>query len=597
MLRRHWALVLVLVTTAAVYAPWLDHEFIWDDFVQISENPAVRDGVPLARYFVDRETTSTRTDYNTRIYRPLRNVAFRVLWSISELAPKRRTTFFHGANLLLYLLGGLLVRGLCRRITGDPWAASLAACAWLLLPVHAEDVLYASAFGDLLSFAFQLLGLIWLVDAIDGERPAWRPIAALLAFTIAVFVKEAAITSILIVPLFVATERRAAIARGAPRRSVIIGLVIAHVFVGLAYLALRTKILGRVGQEDVTTYESLRAVFHAPWLLLSYLKSALLPLGHAPDYDYVLPKAPIAAIALCVGGAMFLWTHLRPSRGVRFGAWFYVLALAPVLHFVPLWTLMADRFLLVPTVGLAVLFAGIVARAQPTARLPWAGMIALLGLLWTAGAVLETRHFEDDETLFAYGVREVPRSQLSNHNYGLTLLKHGDFQSAIFYLNRAAELGRRDARLYYHLGVALESAGRDQEATSAIDVALKLNDRQVAAYVIRARLLRHARRYPEAAHALQTARAIGGEPNMIDREAATLATESGRIEDAITIFLRLTEKAPRDHRLWLHLAECQAHVGKVAEARAAAARCISLAPSEPRCPALLARLPAVAPAP
>ncbi len=591
-MRRNWALALVIVLTGALYAPWLAHEFIWDDFVQISENPAVRDGVPVARYFVDRETTSTRTDYNTRIYRPLRNLAFRAIWAASNAAPAKRTSFFLGANLLLYLLGGLLVLSLCRRVTGDARAAALAVCGWLLLPVHAEDVLYASALGDLLSFDLQLLGLLWVIDAVDAERGLRLALGSLASFALAIFVKEAAITSMLIVPAYVLSERRAAIRRGAPHRARVLGLILSHALIGMLYLGIRTAILGRVGQEDVAATQTLRAFWHAPWLLLSYLKSALLPLGHAPDYDYRFPSVAVAALAVLVGGLLFVWSNLKPARGLRFGAWIYVLALAPVLHFVPLWTLMADRFLLVPSVGLALVAAALLARASERWRPALVGILVTGCVLWAAGTLLEARHFQDDETLFAYGVQEVPRSQLSNHNYGLTLLKHGDPKGALKYLGRAIDLGRRDPRVFYHLGLALESSGRYDEASRAVAIAIEKNEKQAGAYVVRARLERHAHDYDAAERSLATARSVGAEPNMVDREAATLATERGDFDTAIRLFRGLAERVGRDPLLWLHLAECEEHVGHHDEARAAVARCLALGRSDSRCAALSARIAA-----
>ena len=69
------------------YVPELGHPFHVDDAVQILENPAVTKGVPLGRYFTDRETTSTRADYNTRIWRPVRALAFRAMWRLGLGTP------------------------------------------------------------------------------------------------------------------------------------------------------------------------------------------------------------------------------------------------------------------------------------------------------------------------------------------------------------------------------------------------------------------------------------------------------------------------------------------------------------------------------
>ncbi|HEX4459142.1 MAG TPA: hypothetical protein VIA18_14290, partial [Polyangia bacterium] len=62
---------LLVALAVVVHAPTLGHRFLVDDGVQIFKNRAVTAGAPFAGYFLDRDTTSSRADYNTRIYRPL----------------------------------------------------------------------------------------------------------------------------------------------------------------------------------------------------------------------------------------------------------------------------------------------------------------------------------------------------------------------------------------------------------------------------------------------------------------------------------------------------------------------------------------------
>ena len=270
---RRIALGVILLAATAVYLPWVGHEFIWDDFVQITENPAIRHGVPLSQYFTDRETTSTRPDYNERIYRPLRNVIFRGIWVISKSAHMYRSEFFLGINLVVYLVGGLLVYALCRRFTDDDVASLIGAVMWLLIPVHGEDVLYASALGDLASLDFQLAGLWLAFSAIDSERPAWaKSLASMALFMLATLAKEMAITSGPLLVIYVLSERRAAWT--ASRRHATAFVVGGHLVCTVLYLIFRVRLLGRVGQEPVQLVETLWAFADAPWLRAPHAAAA-----------------------------------------------------------------------------------------------------------------------------------------------------------------------------------------------------------------------------------------------------------------------------------------------------------------------------------
>jgi len=66
----------LIALTIASYARTLAVDFVWDDAFSIQDNRSVSQDVPIGRYFTDRSTTTSRPDFNTRIYRPVRNIAF-----------------------------------------------------------------------------------------------------------------------------------------------------------------------------------------------------------------------------------------------------------------------------------------------------------------------------------------------------------------------------------------------------------------------------------------------------------------------------------------------------------------------------------------
>src|SRR5580658_2640410 len=148
MSRSAWApAALLLVLALGLYLPTLRSDFVLDDFVFISHNPAVTREAPLRAYLTDPSTTASDPKLRTQVYRPLRAAAFRAIAATLGVRP----TAYRAANLVLYGLAAVLVLGLFRRVTGAPRAALLGAALWVAAPVHVESVVYASALGDQLS--------------------------------------------------------------------------------------------------------------------------------------------------------------------------------------------------------------------------------------------------------------------------------------------------------------------------------------------------------------------------------------------------------------------------------------------------------------
>ena len=574
-------ILVAALLSVAIYAPLLGHAFIWDDYVQISENPAVTKGVPAYRYFVDRTTTSTRTDYNTRIYRPLRNWVMHGVWKLGGAAPAHRTWFFHGMNLALYLLGSWLVFALVLLVGKDPWAASLATALWLLMPVHAEDVLYASALGDLLSMVLQLGGLCYVVRALapSQSRPTREVIAALVTFTLSLFAKEMAITSVLLVPAYILSERREQLRT---RRGLCAALVLGHAGLGLGYLSLRTLVLERLSQADASSAKLVHAIVHLPWLVMLNLRVALQPLGHSPDYGPHLRGAfgtIVGAIAFFALGAYCLRSA---RRGLRFGALVFFLVLLPVLQIAPIWTLLADRFLLVPSVGLAMIAASLLLRVPAHRQRIVAALVAVLGLIEAGGLWIERARFVDDAHFWAYAVEVVPDSQISHHNLGLMFLQRGDPARALEHLREAYLLGRRHPSLTLYIAAAFEGLGRLDEAAEAAREAIAADPSSGVPWAQLASIQRGQHDLSGAERSLAEAQARGDAEPQILRVRAALLYAQGKLSEALRDYTRITELASGDLPSWAARGQLALQLGRRSEAEAAAKRCGTL----PGCVAL-----------
>lgn len=587
------AAVGLVAALVATYAATLQHPFVWDDGLQIAENPAVTRGAPLSAYFLDPSTTTASGEYNTRIYRPLRNLAYRAI----AIAAGVRPAAYHAANLALYVASVLLVLLLVLRTFRDGAAAAWAAALWAFAPVHTEPVCYASALGDLLSLALALGGVLLGLGAMRVARLAGAAAAGSAALTLAAMLaKEMAVTVAALLALCALLGTSQSHSAGERPRKRIALLLGAHGVVLVAYLVLRTSVIGRVGQEAMSGASLLGGLREAPVLLFAYLQVMLAPLGH--NTAYFVPQPPLwgTALALCAlaavaRAAVAVDRRFSAPPGLRLGLGWIVVALLPVLHIVPLWAHVADRFALLPSVGVALCAGWAVARL-PAPRKQRIAAIALgpLVLLYLVATVLEQRPWRSELDLWLHATREAPRSGMAHFNLARVHLAQGRFAPALAAIDRALS-PNPDApqELWLMRAISLDGLGRAVEAERAAAAAQRATPESAAAHALYGDLRR--RRGDLAGARASLARAQGlapGHPSTRLLEAELLNAE-GRKREAATLRLRLAEESPRVARFRYLAATAALETGDAATAAREAEACVRLEPGQLQCAQLLRR--------
>jgi tetratricopeptide (TPR) repeat protein len=214
--------------------------------------------------------------------------------------------------------------------------------------------------------------------------------------------------------------------------------------------------------------------------LAFYARQVLLPARLALDYGRspdVVAARPWAWLAWLVPAALFvaLWLLRRRARPLVVGVVVFFIGLIPVLGLLPfgaqLYSSVADHYLYLPMVGLALSAAWLASLARPRVALAVAAPVALA---LAVRSWKQTGHWRDTRALFEHNLRVNPRSWTSHINLAADALLRHDAAAAEGHARAALALRPGDGRIYTNLGVALGMQSRTRDAADALRRAVEL---------------------------------------------------------------------------------------------------------------------------
>jgi len=640
-----WFLALGLLLAFLVYLPALRYEFVFDDWEQIAENTSLRDSSYWWKAFGQdlwhfRLPDPSGPGVDSQYYRPLFALLLWAEYQLFGLHP----TGYHAVSLVLHLVAVLLVYALARRIFGVGAAAGVAALLFAVHPIHVESVAWPSASVDLL-LAPSFLGALLLHsrhlerDGFPAGLRCW--ILALLLFAVALLTKETA----LLLPLIVLMLELQHATSGRRAKRLALALL-PYGIVGLAYMALRLRVLGIIARAQENTGTWVETILTLPSVLVRYTSMALLwfPLGPGHPVRFVGsvldPRFLVPLLVLALLAAAAAWLIRLDQRRCGLGLALFLVPLLPPLYLRGLYseTLVQDRYLYLPSVGAALILAWLLRPAAAGGVLPLSRPLAAgLALGLTGLATLAILHqlpiWRDEVALFSRAAQQAPDSGLYQHRLGLALQRAGNLPAALTHLERVVQLpgadwvdyanlaqlylnlGRypesaaayqrsldlaeqhpkvrsdpRRARLALYQGEAYERLGADAQAIQSYARALVIDPALVAAFDGMARAAIHGK-IPERGQ-MEVARALQRGPWSAPGATtlALLLLYLGRLDQAGAVLQEALERAPQYAVAQLYWAQILLRRGDLAGATAAAERALALQPDLPAARALLQEL-------
>jgi tetratricopeptide (TPR) repeat protein len=355
------------------------------------------------------------------LYRPFTTLSY--LFNYAVLGNATEPGGYHWINILLHLGNVFLVYALARRLLRELWPPFFVAAVWAVHPVLTESVTNIIGRSDLLSGMAVLSGfLMYLRSAESAGRPRFAWLAGLMAVTtVGVFSKESTVAIVGVIVLYELTwwkERRQG-------RALLLGCVATLVPIA-AMLYWRSIVLAASRPAEVIFTDNpivgadfwigrLTAINVIPrylWLTLwparlspdySY---AQIPLAHGTVQDWLAGIAVLAAAMLVVG--LYGW-----NRTAFFLASFAAITFVPMANLLfPIGTIMAERFLYLPAIGLlACLVMAIYAAGR---RVPLKRFAPVVLCVITAAFAVRTwmrnDDWRDERAMAEASVRTSPKS-------------------------------------------------------------------------------------------------------------------------------------------------------------------------------------------
>ncbi len=494
------SVVALLLLAIVPYLPGLFYGFVYDDHGALKENAFLAAPDAWARVLT---LQTVRDPVVLDGQRPalLASVLLDRAWGAREAWHFRLTNLALHAGCTLLLFGWL--RGVLRR-HGDPSArgrALVAAALFAIHPLGLEAV-------QLPSYREDTLSLFWMCVALAAmpiRRTLVRAPLQVLALLFALGAKEsAAVLPVLIGWICWCFPRERPATKGGAIGYALLPLValgwLAWLFAARAPQALGSEVWNGLSLRGAET------VWTAPWLFAHYAKLLVAPWPLCADRIV----APVSGafdprflagviVTLATPGLAFFLRARQPLAALGLG--WLLIAFAPVSNLIPLHNPMADRYAYALIAGFALLPAAM-PMGDRVVRRGLAALVVTFLLLHQ----LRLPDWRSDGALWASTFKVEPHSARAHVGLGLDALADGADDIAAQLLARADELNPQDVTALVNLAVMDGRRGDTGAAITRLQAAVTRRPDKAEAWANLAVALELAGRREEALHAAEQAR-------------------------------------------------------------------------------------------
>jgi hypothetical protein len=543
-----WALVL------AAYSNSLQAGLVFDSAIVISQDARIRAVTPgnlrliLTEQYWQGSTTSG-------LYRPLTTASY--LLNYAVFGNGMYPAGYHWVNLALHAVNVSLVYLLGILVFEAAAPALALAALWGLHPLLTESVTNIVGRADLLAALGVLAGLLCYLKSASarGRHKLLWVAAMLVAQAVGLFSKENAAVLPGIMLLYDLTWRGRTAWRG--RALAYSALVLPFAAFFCLRVTLPMHIPARHVENPLMSADFWTARLTAVKVIGKYVWLFIWPARLSADYSYnAVPlfgwhpaewedAKALIALAVCLGAALLAVRWYRTRKPLFFFLAFFFVALLPTSNVaILIGSIMAERFVYLPSIGLAgCVVAAIYVLGRQVSRQRLLDMRTAwiaLGFLCLACAVRTyARNFDwlDERSLWTSAVNVCPGSAKARNNLGSVLSQAPLLlPDSVAQYEAALRIDPDFVEAHYNLGNALSQLpGRLPDAIAQYEAALRIDPDYAQAHAnLGLALVNSGGRLPEAIAHLEAALRI--KPDFFEAHynlGNALSQLPGRLPDAI----------------------------------------------------------------
>jgi tetratricopeptide (TPR) repeat protein len=422
------------------------------------------------------------------LYRPVTTLSY--MFNYSVLGNEANAAGYHWINFLLHALNVGLVYLLGMAIFEEMAPALLLAALWGVHPVLTESVTNIVGRADLIGAFGVLAALLAHRKALEtsgARKAAWLGAIA-LAVTLGMFAKESTVVVVAVIAIWDLTFGRAASWKARMPSYAAVALPIAlYLYVRAAALSGMPSVTFPFGDNPLIGASFWTARLTAVKVIGRYL--ILLVWPAQLSWDYSFNEVPlfgtatswedakaVLSLLVCLGAAAVAIVCWRRSKPVFFAIAFFFATLSPTSNLViQIGSIMAERFLYLPSIGFAVLAVyGLhrLAIRNPDARKLMPAALGVILLALAARTYARNGDWVDQGRFWRSAVEAAPGSYKTNQAAAnnAVYLTQQDWDRAVSETDRALAIldklpdVQNVAIAYQHAGVFYRNMGLRVEA-------------------------------------------------------------------------------------------------------------------------------------
>lgn len=473
-------LLLIVLTGYFVLFTSLFNGFVLDDLFQIENNSNIVGWHNIFHFF---------THEIGPYYRPLMLTTFSIFHNLGL-----SSFFYHFLQVSLHILNSIMVFILFKSFLNKKQLSLILSLIFLVHPINVEAVVYVSELQETYFMFFGLLATLFIrSELLEKFFFIIIPIIQMLSL----LSKETALIFILIQMLLAYLFHK----------KYFLKVVVSSVGVILTYITLRLLLFGSITSHKFqtvipnspSTASFTERLINIPNIILFYIKTFLFPKDLAVSQlwwsktldvnNFYLPLlVDLTALFLLFLFGIYIYKKNKENFKIFIFLSFWLLfGLGLHSQIISLdWTV-AERWFYFPMIGLLGLIGiglkGVdFKRNNLKIKIVIALAITIL-ILFSLRTIIRNANWYDQLTLTSHDIKISKNSGDLELNLGIALNKAGRYQEAIKHLERSSQLIPQGFTIWDALGSAYGNSKQYDKAVSSFKKAINLNKNYHPSYV------------------------------------------------------------------------------------------------------------------